>query len=252
MSATTWQTLENALRQATTTPNGLAPVDMPDHVAGWLLDVLAPYLKGRAPFPGAAFQYLREVMNLAPDQGHAWQAAQAEQWLTVDARSAMAAEILKTGNREVTFYLTRQDGGRYGQPHVFARGSRAATLSPPPLPNAMVLHNHPSGNLDPSAEDLSAARAWVLASGSGFGIVDDLVGRLYLIVEPGSQVFDADALVPKESLVITESSVRHVAECPAGSCRSRVLPGTSSGGAADPGYSPATDSQNGHFRFRCP
>ncbi|MHB1330242.1 MAG: hypothetical protein ACYC2K_18740 [Gemmatimonadales bacterium] len=213
MSAGTWETLENALRQATTTPNGLAPADMPDHVAGWLLDVLGPYLKGRAPFPGAAFQYLREVMDQAPTQGHAWQAGQAERWLDTAARATMAAEILATGCREITFYLTRQDDGRYGKPHVFARGSRGSSLAPPALPQALVLHNHPSGNLDPSEADLSAARAWTLAPGAGFGILDDAASRLYLIVEPGSQIFDAASLAPKESMVIADPNVRQFADC---------------------------------------
>jgi ATP-dependent DNA helicase DinG len=46
----------------------------------------------------------------------------------------------------------------------------------------MLLHNHPSGHLDPSMADLSvAARAH--DEGIGFGIVDNCAERLYVVVE---------------------------------------------------------------------
>lgn len=50
-------------------------------------------------------------------------------------------------------------------------------------PGEILLHNHPSGVLEPSPADLALA-ARVYESGLGTGIVDNLARELYVVVEP--------------------------------------------------------------------
>lgn len=65
-----------------------------------------------------------------------------------------------------------------------ARGTVDCVLALPGVAERgeMLLHNHPSGRLEPSQADLSiAARAH--GDGIGFGIVDNAAERLYVVVE---------------------------------------------------------------------
>ncbi len=66
-----------------------------------------------------------------------------------------------------------------------ARGSRDAVLAAAADGKAgeILLHNHPSGNLEPSDADLALA-AGVYEAGLGTGIVDNEVRSLYVVVEP--------------------------------------------------------------------
>ena len=66
-----------------------------------------------------------------------------------------------------------------------ARGNRAAVLAAAVDATAgeILLHNHPSGSLEPSDADLAVAER-VYEAGLGTGIVDNEVRSLYVVVEP--------------------------------------------------------------------
>jgi ATP-dependent DNA helicase DinG len=71
------------------------------------------------------------------------------------------------------------------EPRAVARGNRAAVLAAAhdaPV-GGIMLHNHPSGVLEPSDADLAVA-ARVHEEGLGTGIVDNAAERLYVVVEP--------------------------------------------------------------------
>ncbi|HMJ59712.1 MAG TPA: helicase C-terminal domain-containing protein, partial [Gemmatimonadales bacterium] len=74
--------------------------------------------------------------------------------------------------------------GMIVQARVVARGTVDAVLALPGVADRgdMVLHNHPSGVLDPSGADLAVA-ARLHDGGVGFGIVDNAVTALYVVVE---------------------------------------------------------------------
>lgn len=84
----------------------------------------------------------------------------------------------------MSFVATLGDDGIIASVRAVARGTVDLVLA---LPGAarrgeMLLHNHPSGQLEPSMADLSvAARAH--DDGIGFGIVDNRAERLYVVVE---------------------------------------------------------------------
>src|ERR1019366_4707197 len=60
----------------------------------------------------------------------------------------------------------------------------------------MLVHNHPSGVLEPSGPDMEIA-ARVHGDGIGFGIIDNQAGRLYVVVEVPREAVHA-ALDPAE------------------------------------------------------
>src|ERR1019366_5216043 len=60
----------------------------------------------------------------------------------------------------------------------------------------MLVHNHPSGVLEPSGPDMEIA-ARVHGDGIGFGIIDNQAGRLYVVVEVPREAAHA-ALDPAE------------------------------------------------------
>lgn len=124
--------------------------------------------------------------------------------LSPDARASIAAEIAVAEGREVSFVGTIQKG-TVTEVRPVARGTINAVLALPGIAQRgeMVLHNHPSGVLEPSVADLNVA-ARLHDEGVGFGIVDNDAGRLYVVVEvpkarayrPLDAVATADALGP--------------------------------------------------------
>lgn len=99
-------------------------------------------------------------------------------------RDLLRDEIAAARGREVSF-VARVDGrGSIVEARVVARGTVDAVLA---LPGAarrgeLLLHNHPSGVLEPSGPDLSVA-ARLHDDGVGFGIVNNEVSELYVVVE---------------------------------------------------------------------
>jgi ATP-dependent DNA helicase DinG len=104
--------------------------------------------------------------------------------LAAPVRDLVRAEIAAARGREVSFVATLDGERGIVAARVVARGTVDAVLA---LPGAarrgeMLLHNHPSGVLEPSGADLSVA-ARLHDDGVGFGIVDNEVTDLYVVVE---------------------------------------------------------------------
>lgn len=99
-------------------------------------------------------------------------------------RVLLAAEIRAAGGREVSFVADVDEEGLVTAARAVARGTVQMVLA---LPGAarrgqMLLHNHPSGQLEPSEPDLAVA-ARLHDGGVGFGIIDNTAERLYIVVE---------------------------------------------------------------------
>ncbi len=104
--------------------------------------------------------------------------------LALPVRAFLQAQIAAAHGREVSFVVRPDPNGRIVEARVVARGTVDAVLA---LPGAaergeMLLHNHPSGVLEPSGADLAVA-ARLHDGGVGFGIVDNAVTTLYVVVE---------------------------------------------------------------------
>jgi ATP-dependent DNA helicase DinG len=104
--------------------------------------------------------------------------------LAADARALMRDEIAAAHGREVSFVVRADPNGTLTAARVVARGTIDAVLALPGVAERgeMLLHNHPSGFLEPSGADLHVA-ARLHDEGVGFGIVDNDVTSLYVVVE---------------------------------------------------------------------
>jgi ATP-dependent DNA helicase DinG len=100
------------------------------------------------------------------------------------AAGAMRAAIRLAGGREVCFVCTVDSDGKLTSARAVARGTAGQVLA---LPNVaqrgeMLVHNHPSGWLEPSDADMNIA-ARLHDDGIGFGITDNDVTDLYVVTE---------------------------------------------------------------------
>jgi ATP-dependent DNA helicase DinG len=104
--------------------------------------------------------------------------------LSPDARQAVAQAIREAGGREVSFVADVAKDGTVSAPVVVARGTVDAVLALPGVAGRgqMLLHNHPSGRLEPSTADLDVA-VRARDAGAGFGIVNNDASQLYVVVE---------------------------------------------------------------------
>ena len=100
------------------------------------------------------------------------------------ARGLIAQEIAAAGGREVCFVAVVSAEGQITEARAVARGTPDMVLALPGTARRgeMVLHNHPSGNLQPSHADLNVAARFHDA-GVGFGIVTNDATELYVVVE---------------------------------------------------------------------
>jgi ATP-dependent DNA helicase DinG len=100
------------------------------------------------------------------------------------AAAAIRSAITLAGGREVCFACGIDEDGLVRTARVVARGDVGRVLALPgfAVRGEMLVHNHPSGRLDPSDADLEVA-ARVHDSGIGFGIVDNDASHLYVVVE---------------------------------------------------------------------
>ena len=96
----------------------------------------------------------------------------------------MRAAIRLAGGREVCFVCTLDEEGVVQTARVVARGDVGSLLALPGFARRgeMLLHNHPSGLLEPSGADYDVA-ARMHDEGIGFGIVDNDARALYVVVE---------------------------------------------------------------------
>ena len=104
--------------------------------------------------------------------------------LTAAARTLLQEEIAAAHGREVSFVVRADQNGTLSDARVVARGTIDAVLALPGVAQKgeMLLHNHPSGFLEPSGADLHVA-ARLHDEGVGFGIVNNDVSILYVVVE---------------------------------------------------------------------
>ncbi len=96
----------------------------------------------------------------------------------------MRSAIRLAGGREVCFVCTVNDAGVVQTARVAARGDVSSVLALPGFANRgeLLVHNHPSGVLEPSDADLAIA-ARMHDDGIGFAITDNDGARLYVVVE---------------------------------------------------------------------
>ncbi len=101
-----------------------------------------------------------------------------------EAQAVLAQEIAEAGGREVSFVATVGANDVIVDVRAVARGTVSAVLALPGVAERgeIVLHNHPSGVLEPSGADLHVA-ARMHDEGIGFGIVENTGQQLYMVVE---------------------------------------------------------------------
>lgn len=119
--------------------------------------------------------------------------------LSPESAARIRAEIARAGGREVCFLATVDDARVVREPRAVARGNFDAVLvaARDAEPGGVMLHNHPSGVLEPSQADMSVA-GQLYELGLGTAIVDNEAADLYVVVEPPTPrvrvPLDADAL----------------------------------------------------------
>jgi ATP-dependent DNA helicase DinG len=104
--------------------------------------------------------------------------------LSAKAALAIRAAVRLAGGREVCFVCTIDGDGVVQSARVVARGDAQCVLALPGFANRgeMLVHNHPSGVLQPSGADLDVA-ARLHDDGIGFAIVDNAASELYVVIE---------------------------------------------------------------------
>jgi ATP-dependent DNA helicase DinG len=100
------------------------------------------------------------------------------------AAAAIRAAIRLAGGREVCFVGTVDGADLIQSVRVVSRGDVQSVLALPGFAERgeMLVHNHPSGVLEPSEADLQIA-VRMHDSGIGFAIVDNQARSLYVVVE---------------------------------------------------------------------
>ena len=115
-------------------------------------------------------------------------------------------EIARAGGREVCFLAEVEPDGTVTSPRAVARGNRAAVLAAArdAPEGGIMIHNHPSGLLEPSDADLAVAGR-LHEEGLGTAIVDNGAHHMYVVVEPPAprirELLDLDVI---EGLVAPE------------------------------------------------
>ena len=104
--------------------------------------------------------------------------------IATGAAAAIRSAIRLAGGREVCFVCTADAEGVVQTARVAARGDVRSVLALPGFANRgeLLLHNHPSGWLEPSGADLEVA-ARLHDDGIGFAIIDNEASHLYVVVE---------------------------------------------------------------------
>ena len=105
--------------------------------------------------------------------------------LSPRAAEVIREEIEKAGGREVCFLARVDEARELIDPRAVARGNKAAVLVAARVAEEgeVVIHNHPSGVLEPSEADLDVA-ARLYEEGLGSAITDNAAAGLYVVVEP--------------------------------------------------------------------
>ncbi|MFN0098062.1 MAG: helicase, partial [Gemmatimonadaceae bacterium] len=104
--------------------------------------------------------------------------------LAAGAANAIRSAIRLAGGREICFVCTVNEEGVVQTARVAARGDVSSVLALPGFANRgeLLVHNHPSGWLEPSNADLAVA-AKMHDDGIGFAIINNEASHLYVVVE---------------------------------------------------------------------
>lgn len=112
----------------------------------------------------------------------------------------MQEEIRKSGGNEVFFVGTLEEHSRtVNEVRVVCRGNSHSVpaVIDEALFEQVVIHNHPSGNLTPSDQDIEIASVFG-NNGVGFYVVNNDISDVYVVVEPPAkktyEMLDADKL----------------------------------------------------------
>jgi len=108
-----------------------------------------------------------------------------ENYFTSEVADFIRKEIIDAYGNEVFFVGKINESSLVSDIKVFARGNRQsvpAILDVAKIGN-VVVHNHPSGNIEPSPQDVAIASAFG-NKGVGFYIIDSEVKKVYVVVEP--------------------------------------------------------------------
>jgi len=132
--------------------------------------------------------------------------------LSPGATEKIRTEVKKAGGREVCF-LARVDPDRVlVEPRAVARGNASAVLAAArdAEEGSVMIHNHPSGDLEPSDADLSVA-ARLYEEGIGTAITNNEADRIFVVVEPPSprvveplEIARLEALIAPEGPLVQE------------------------------------------------
>lgn len=99
--------------------------------------------------------------------------------------TALQDAIREAGGAEVYFCGCIDSRQRLIKVEVLARGNTTSVAAGMPIrpPWNLVIHNHPSGDLGPSAADVSVS-AWLSAQEVAFFIIDNDASQYYAVTEP--------------------------------------------------------------------
>ena len=105
--------------------------------------------------------------------------------LSSAAADQIRIEVEKAGGREVCFLADVGPDRVLIEPRAVARGNKEAVLAAARDADegSVMIHNHPSGELEPSDADLSVA-ARLYEEGIGTAITNNHADRLFVVVEP--------------------------------------------------------------------
>ena len=105
--------------------------------------------------------------------------------LAPEAARVIRDEVTRAGGREVSFLAEVTRSRVIVDPRAVARGNRTAVLAAArdAREGSVMIHNHPSGLLEPSDADLAVASG-VYERGIGTAIVTNAADRIYVVVEP--------------------------------------------------------------------
>ena len=154
--------------------DGLEPEDEPDGTDA---------TSGGGGSGGPPVGRARRVGSLRPPEAR--RAPTEPLTLSPAAAERIRAEIARAGGREVCFLATVDEHRVVHEARAVARGSFEAVLvaARDAPEGGVMLHNHPSGDLEPSRADFAVA-ADLYDQGLGTAIVDNDASRLYVVVEP--------------------------------------------------------------------
>lgn len=105
--------------------------------------------------------------------------------LAPEAARVVRDEVARAGGREVSFLAEVTRDRVIVNPRAVARGNRSAVLAVArdAPEGGVMIHNHPSGALEPSDADLAVA-ARLHDEGLGSAVVNNRADRMYVVVEP--------------------------------------------------------------------